>query len=122
MEANVEQVLQANASTDLKSQKRKLRQDCQEFESVMISYMMKTMRDSIIRGEEPGNAMGIYEDMMFGQVSKEISSSSALGLGDMLYSKLEPLVKSHVPKEGGQAAAEAQTSISQPQAKNRGTD
>lgn len=86
----------------------------------MISYMMKTMRDSIMRSEEPGNAMGIYEDMMFGQVSKEISSNSALGLGDMLYSKLEPLINVHVSKGGDKAAAETQSAISQPAAKDQG--
>jgi Rod binding domain-containing protein len=121
VEANVKEVLQTDSSRELETQKRKLQQNCQEFESVMISFMMKTMRDSTIRGEEPGNAMGIYEDMMFGQVSKEISSSSALGLGDMLYSQLEPLIKIHVPKEGDHAAGEAQTAVSQPQSNNQGT-
>jgi Rod binding domain-containing protein len=59
----------------------------------MIGYLMKTMRDGAIRGEEPGNAMETYENMLDGQVSKEISRSSALGIGDTLYAKLEPLIK-----------------------------
>ncbi len=93
MDANVKPVLQADSSRELEIQKRRLRENCREFESVMISYMMKTMRDGLIRGEEPGSAKEMYEDMLAEQVSKEIGRSSALGIGDMLYSKLEPLIK-----------------------------
>jgi Rod binding domain-containing protein len=93
VEANIQPVLQVNSSKEVEVQKKRLRENCREFESVMISYMMKTMRDGTIRAEEPGNAREIYEDMFAGQVSKVIGRNSALGVGDMLYSKLEHLVK-----------------------------
>jgi hypothetical protein len=50
--------------------------------------------------------------MFAGQVSKVISRSSALGLGDMLYSKLEPLVKTKTSKGLKMAPVDAQTAIS----------
>jgi Rod binding domain-containing protein len=112
MEPNVEPILQPDSSRELETQKRRLRENCREFESVMVSYMMKAMRDGTVRGEEPGNTREIYEDMFAGQVSKVISRSSALGLGDMLYSKLEPLVKTKTSKGLKMAPAEAQTAIS----------
>src|SRR5208283_867327 len=112
MEANVKPVLQADSSRELEIQKRRLRENCREFESVMISYMMKAMRDGLMRGEEAGSTKEIYEDMLAEQVSKEISRSSALGIGDMLYSKLEPLVKTQTSQEAKTPQAEAQTAIS----------
>ena len=59
----------------------------------MVSYLMKTMREGVIRADEPDNAQAMYEEMLDGQVSKTLSKTSALGIGDMLYAKLEPLVK-----------------------------
>jgi Rod binding domain-containing protein len=122
VEANVQAVLQTDSSRELESQKRRLREKCREFESVMTSFMMKSMRDSIMRGEEPGNAMGMYEDMLAGEVSKVISNGTTLGIGELLYSKLEPLVKAHVSKGTDLLAAKAQSVISQPQEKIPGDD
>jgi Rod binding domain-containing protein len=62
--------------------------------------------------------MGLYEDMLVGQVSKEVSHSSALGLGDLLFSKLEPLVKVQAQKETDPAASETQTAVPTKQAEN----
>ncbi len=112
MDTNVKPVLQADSSRELEIQKRRLRESCRAFESVMISYMMKAMRDGTIRGEEPDNATAMYEDMMAEQVSKQIGGSSALGIGDMLYSKLEPLVKAQTSQAAKTPPAEAQTAIS----------
>ncbi len=112
MEANIQPVPQVNSSKELEVQKKRLRENCREFESVMISYLMKTMRDGTIRAEEPGNAKEIYEDMLAGQVSKEIGRNSALGIGDMLYSKLEHLIKA--PSNPNVVPSEAQTGLSAP--------
>jgi Rod binding domain-containing protein len=112
MDTNVKPVPQADSSRELEIQKRRLRENCRAFESVMISYMMKTMRDGLIRGEEAGSTKEMYEDMLADQVSKKIGSSSALGIGDMLYSKLEPLVKAQTSHEAKIPPAEAQTGIS----------
>jgi Rod binding domain-containing protein len=120
--ATVQPVLQSDSSVELEKQKRRLRETCDEFESVMVSYMMKTMRDSTMRAEEPGNAMGMFEDMLAGQVSKQVSHSSSLGVGDLLYSKLEPLVKIHGQKEAHLAPSKAQTAVSAKQAENPGGD
>jgi Rod binding domain-containing protein len=114
METKVKPVLQADSSPELEIQKRRLRENCREFESVMISYMMKTMRDGALRGEEPDSAREMYEDMLAGQVSKEIGRSSVLGIGDMLYSKLEHLVKTQASQKPQTPPAEAQTAISAP--------
>jgi Rod binding domain-containing protein len=110
--AKVQPFSQGDSAGDLEKQKIRLRENCDEFESVMIAYMMKTMRDSTMRAEEPGAAMGVFEDMLTGQVSKAVSHNSSLGLGDLLYSKLEPLVKPQVHKEADLAAAQSQAAAS----------
>ena len=122
MEAKVQPVLQMDSSRELEGEKRRLRETCNEFESVMVSYMMKTMRDSIMRAEEPGNAMDMYEDMLAGQVSKEVSHGSALGLGSLLYSKLEPLIKAQAHNEANPAVSQAQGVVLPKQAKSAAGD
>ena len=93
MDTGMKPVLQVDKSHELEIRKKRLHDQCREFESVMVSYLMKTMRDGVIRADEPDNAQAMYEDMLDGQVSKTLSKTSALGIGDMLYAKLEPLVK-----------------------------
>jgi Rod binding domain-containing protein len=114
--ANINPVVQAGSPKELEAQKKRLRESCREFESVMISFMMKSMRDGTMRAEEPGNAREIYEDMLAGQVSKVISHNSATGIGDMLYSKLEHLLK--VPANPNVLPTEAQTALSAPSGKS----
>lgn len=122
MAATVQAVLQGDSSKELEIQKKRLRENCEEFQAVMVSIMMKTMKDGIIRAEEPGSAMGTYEDMMVAQVSKEVSRNSSLGLGDLLYSKLEPLVKVQAQKEQDLAASNAQNAVSRKQEENERAD
>ena len=112
MGADIKPVLQADSSKELEAQKKRLKESCREFESVMISFMMKSMRDGTVRAEEPGSAREIYEDMLAGQVSKVIGRNSALGVGDMLYSKLEHLIKA--PANQNVLPGEAQTGVSAP--------
>ncbi|MHC1725554.1 MAG: rod-binding protein [Syntrophobacteraceae bacterium] len=102
METGLKPIMQADSSRELELQKKRLRENCREFESVMVSYLMKTMRESVMRAEEPENAREMYEDMLAGQMSKEMAKSGAIGMGDMLYSRLEHLLKTqpHGP-EGG---------------------
>jgi len=93
MQTTVKPAFHADSSHELEIQKKRLRDSCREFESVMVSYMMKTMRNGTLRAEEPGSAREMYEDMLAGEVSKKIGLSAALGIEDMLYSKLEPLLE-----------------------------
>ncbi|MFZ2445587.1 MAG: rod-binding protein [Syntrophobacteraceae bacterium] len=106
MEPGFSPITPADNPRDLEIQKKRLRENCREFESVMISYLMKTMREAVIQAEEPDNARETYEDMLSAQVSRELSKTSAFGLGDMLYTKLEPLLKAR--PAGAQKSADAE--------------
>ena len=82
----------------LNAQKKKLKNSCEEFESFMVSYMLKSMRQSIARADEPDRSLSIYEDMSDQAVSKEFSQGQGLGLAKNLYKLLEPLVQGEAPK------------------------
>jgi peptidoglycan hydrolase FlgJ len=77
----------------------KLLKACQDFESVFISYLLKTMRSE--ETEEEGGAfwpkgMGgsMFQDMYETEISKTISGGPGMGLGAMLFRSLEPYLKS----------------------------
>jgi len=100
VEAGTTQLIQAEPATSrqVEAQKKRLREHCREFESFMVSYLMKTMREATIKAEEPDNARQTYEEMAAGYMSKNIAGASALGIGDMLYAKLEPMVQARAGK------------------------
>lgn len=98
-------ITQSSVNTD--SQKKKLKESCQEFESFMTSSMLKAMRESVSRAEEPNQALSLYEEMMDQAISKDFSRGKGLGLGQTLYKKLEPLVQEN-PQNAGTASGSQQ--------------
>lgn len=74
-------------------QKKRLKECCQEFESFMTSFIVKSMREGVMRAEEPDRALGMYEGMMDQAVCKEFSRGRGLGLANAIYKQLEPLVR-----------------------------
>ncbi len=93
MDVRLSPTSSADGSREFELQKKKLQENCREFESVMVSFLLKSMRETVMKAEEPEAAREMYEDMFAGQISKEIGKKSAMGLGEILYRKLEPLLK-----------------------------
>ena len=81
--------LPADASRETEAREKKLLDSCQQFASIFVSYMMKTMREGSTGGDEQGFASGVYQDMFSDQVAKVVARSNSLGLGKMLYTQLE---------------------------------
>jgi Rod binding domain-containing protein len=75
--------------------KAKLQRAVQEFESVFVGYLLKTMRGTVPKSDVAGENFGgdILEGMFDTEMAKHISRSSGLGLGEMLYKQItgEPL-------------------------------
>jgi len=95
---------------ELQMQKKKLRESCKEFETVMVNYLMKSMRDTISHAEEPEHGREMFEDMLAGQLSKEVGKSGSLGIGDILYRRLEPQLKAPSSEKKTDPAARIDTS------------
>ncbi|SMC19391.1 Rod binding protein [Desulfacinum hydrothermale DSM 13146] len=74
-------------------QKKRLRQACRDFESLLNAHMFKSMRRGILRAERPEHAQSLYEAMFDEALAKECAEQGAVGLGDLLYRQLEPLIE-----------------------------
>lgn len=67
-----------------------LKSACQEFENYFVnqvfSEMRKTVPDSGLLEASAGR--GMYEDMLYEEYAKNISSGKGIGIADMLYKQL----------------------------------
>lgn len=74
---------------------RKLKESCQEFEAILIQSMFKAMRKAVPEGGlfEKNNSTKIFEDMLDGEIAKEISKKQSLGLADQMYRQMEKHLK-----------------------------
>jgi peptidoglycan hydrolase FlgJ len=68
-----------------------LRQATQEFESLFIAQMMKTMRGTVpqsgLMGSDSGQ--GIFREMLDQELSRQIAFAGGFGIGDILYQQLK---------------------------------
>ncbi|MDR3557627.1 MAG: rod-binding protein [Syntrophobacteraceae bacterium] len=112
MESRVSAASGADTSGKADLKEKRVRDSCQDFSGIMISYMMKTMREGYSGGDEPSLASGVYQDMLYEQVSKVIAHSGTLGLGDSLYSQLGRMEKKDGAGKQPGAAVEAQKTVS----------
>lgn len=81
------------SASDPEIKKRRLKEACQEFEAIFANYVLKSMRDSVQRAEEPDQAREIYESMRDESLARELSRGSGCGLAKLLYEQLLPLVE-----------------------------
>ena len=80
----------------------KLLKACKDFESVFVSYLLKTMRSE--EAEEDGDSFwpkglggSMFQDLYDTEMSKTVSSGPGIGLGAMLFRSMEPYLKSLSP-------------------------
>ncbi len=66
---------------------KKIKETSQEFESLFIEQLFKSMRNTVPKDEwlNGGIKQDIFEDMLYSEYSKEISRSGGIGLGDLVY-------------------------------------
>ncbi|MBC7959645.1 MAG: rod-binding protein [Vallitaleaceae bacterium] len=73
----------------------KLKKACQDFEGYYIQQLFTEMRKTVPDGGllEKSQGNEIYEDMLYEEYSKNISSGKGFGISDMLYKQLSPKIK-----------------------------
>ncbi|MGV8074859.1 MAG: rod-binding protein [Syntrophobacteraceae bacterium] len=94
--------------------KKRLKEACQEFEAVLTNSVFKSMRQSIMRTEEPDQARQIYESMMDETVAKEFSKREGCGLSNILYKQLLPLIRDEDKDSAQQTGSVGEDSLSGP--------
>jgi Rod binding domain-containing protein len=71
-------------------QKLKLKKACEDFETIMTTYLLKSMHETVQRAEteEFGSGRDLYEGMMDEAVASQLSHTQGLGLAKLLYNQL----------------------------------
>ena len=86
-----ERLQKASTSKD----EEKLREVCNNLESVFLNMMFKSMRSTIQKSDLMGESFATeaYEDMLYENYADEASKAKGFGLGDMLYKQLSKNIK-----------------------------
>lgn len=73
-----------------RNSQQELRRAAQDFESLFINQMLKSMRDTVVKSDlfHGGNAEEIYSSMLDTELSKSMASAGGIGLADMLMKQL----------------------------------
>ncbi len=78
-----------NLSRKASKDDAKLRKVCNEFESIFINQMYKSMRKAIKTGSKPllhgGMGEEIFKDMLYEKYSLMTAKTNSLGIADMIY-------------------------------------
>jgi soluble lytic murein transglycosylase-like protein len=95
--------------------RQKLQRATKEFESLLVGYMLKSMRSSMSSNELFGESYGgdMFEGMFDNEMAQHVSRNSSFGLAEMLYRRMtgEQLPATHTGPR--QAAAQSTTQVRQ---------
>lgn len=89
--------------THRKIDEKRLEKACQEFESILIHQMMKTMRQAVpMTGfMTEGKERKVFQALFDEEISKVISKRGGLGVGKMLHRQMQQRGRGTLLKEGG---------------------
>jgi flagellar protein FlgJ len=70
--------------------REKLKKSCADFESILISQMLKSMRQAMTPAREPGNGLGkdTYVSLFDQELSQSLAKRGGLGLGKKIYDQV----------------------------------
>jgi peptidoglycan hydrolase FlgJ len=82
----------AEATPSKKQEEAKLKDACQQFESLFLSQVLKEMQKSIPKNEGEGKDKEMYQEMMYDEISKSMASSGGVGLANILYQQMKDII------------------------------
>jgi flagellar protein FlgJ len=78
--------LNINNNAKDNKQNKEIREICQDFESVFISYILKSMRKTIPNSNlGDSSSQEIYTSMMDEELARNVAKGSGIGLADVLF-------------------------------------
>jgi peptidoglycan hydrolase FlgJ len=84
-----------NVASNTEVQQKKLKKACEDFEAIMVTYLLKSMRQTSMVTEtgDFGSCKDLYEGMMDETLATQLSHQQGLGLARLLYEQLAPAVE-----------------------------
>ena len=67
----------------------RLKNACKDFESIFVYTLLKTMRRSLPKREEPAMGSAMYTSMGDLELARSLAHGRGLGLGDLLFEQLK---------------------------------
>lgn len=73
-----------------KIDREKLKKSCADFESILVSQMLKSMRQSLMPAGQTGNGLGkdTYTSLFDQELSQSLAKRGGLGLGKKIYDRV----------------------------------
>jgi len=98
MDITIRNISIQNSTTDKSNAQDQalLRQACQDFESVLLSQLIKSMRKTVPQSDSMlygGFSEDIYRSMMDEEIARNIARGPGLGLAEILYGQLSMIKK-----------------------------
>ncbi len=86
----------------------KLKETCQEFESLFINMMMKEMRKTVPESEllSSSFATDTYQEMFDEEISKAASKGNGIGIADAMYRQISAKLKNTYKVADGETKVE----------------
>ena len=68
----------------------RLKKACADFESVLLTYMFKSMKKTVGEGGVFGNSFqkDMYESIFFEKIAEKVAQEKGMGIGEALYRQL----------------------------------
>lgn len=96
---NIENSMTINNSNKIKSlsgeinrktEEKKLKESCKEFEAIFIKQMLKSMKSTVKKSGLIKENMGekLFDDMLYDEYAKKMSNTSEFGIADMMFKQL----------------------------------
>lgn len=83
-------------------QEQKLRRAATQFESLLISTLWKSMKESFSYDEDSSDpANSTFDDMSIQSMADAMSKAGGLGLGKLILKHLEPMIQGPSQVKGG---------------------
>jgi len=79
-----------NKSDQIHKEDIALKKACKDFESILVSQMLKSMRESVSKTDLFGSSEKeeMFQGMLDNEIAQQMSEKSGFGLGDAIYAQL----------------------------------
>ncbi len=82
----------AELSPSKKQDESKLKEACEQFESLFLSQMLKEMKKSVPKADDASKEQDTYDEMMYDEIAKSMAASGGVGMASVLYQQVKDIM------------------------------